>query len=177
MGGVDKATLRLSGERLVDRVAAAAQRAGAAGVTIVGPESAAADGCARVREDPPGGGPLAAVAAALPFVQHDWTMLLSCDLQQPVAVCETLLASLREGDDVDGIVLVDQRMRHQWLAGVYSTRMLRRGFEVLGDDHAGLPIKLLFAQARLREVPVADAIAADIDTPDDLAQATRLNLE
>lgn len=177
MGGVDKAAVRLQGVRLVDRVAHAAQRAGAAGVTIVGPESTAADDCARVREDPPGGGPLAAVAAALPLVEHDWTMLLSCDLQQPAAVCRALMAALREDFETEGIVLVDQRGRHQWLAGVYSTHMLRRSLGTLGHDPAGLPVKLLFANARLREVPVANAIAADIDTPEDLAEAMRLNLE
>ncbi|MFT4231984.1 MAG: hypothetical protein QM606_04295, partial [Leucobacter sp.] len=168
----------------------------------------------------PGGGPLAAVAVALPEIAAEWTMLLPCDLVHPAEVCEALRRALRDvaadpapplrigdgdgrftdsettisvpdsagtGSDVergaesgsgatagaqwDGALLRDESGRPQWLAGVYSTAMLRRGVAALGGELSGRPLRALFDGARLREIEVRGGIAADIDTPDDLARA------
>lgn len=180
LGGTDKAAIPLRGARLVDRVSSAAKRAGAGRIVVVGPGHTAAPGCTAVREDPPGSGPLAAVAAALPSIDAAWTMLLPCDLRHPDAVCGALLEALPEilpsglaqgAEPLDGILLRDEHGRRQWLAGVYSTEALRRGALALGDDLVGLPLRLLLEGARLREIEAADGITADIDTPEDLARA------
>jgi molybdopterin-guanine dinucleotide biosynthesis protein A len=180
LGGTDKAAIPLRGARLVDRVSSAAKRAGAGRIVVVGPGHTAAPGCIAVREDPPGSGPLAAVAAALPSIDAAWTMLLPCDLRHPDAVCRALLEALPEilpsglalgAEPLDGMLLRDEHGRRQWLAGLYSSEALRRGALALGDDLAGRPLRLIFEGARLREVEVSDGLAADIDTPVDLAQA------
>lgn len=196
LGGVDKAAIALRGVRLVDRVSAAARKAGARRVVVVGPEHAAGAHGVPVREDPPGGGPLAAVAAALPSVTAEWVMLLPCDLVHPEPVCAALrralqrLAPARPGtpargpsatagaDEVwDGALLRDESGRLQWLAGVYAAGALRRGVAALGGELADAPLRRLFDGARLLEVPARGGISADIDTPGDLARAESETLD
>lgn len=109
MGGTDKVTVQLGGERLVDRTVAAVRAAGAQRVIVVGPEGVlgtegivgpggivgteklVGPALIRVREDPPLGGPAAAVAAALDAVRADHFMLLACDLESPAAVADALV--------------------------------------------------------------------------------------
>lgn len=178
LGGLDKAAITLGGERLVDRVAGAASGVGARRIIVVGPMHTAGPEHISVREDPPGGGPLAAVTAALPSVEAEWVLLLSCDLRHPAEVCRVLRQALTEETDLaddephDGIVLRDEDGRLQWLAAVYSARSLRQRARSLGEDVAGRPLRLLFEHMRLREIPVLSGLTADIDTLEDLARAT-----
>lgn len=179
LGGVDKASLRIDGERLVDRAAAAARAQGAGHVVVVGPEHTRAPGSLVVREDPPHSGPLAALATALPHVSAEWTLLLSCDLEHPDAVCRTLNETLRttaDGRDDDGFVLRDDDGYPQWLAGLYRTAALRRGVQALTASTttlAGLSLRQLFraGELHLTEVPAPSTDTADIDEPDDLIRA------
>ncbi len=188
LGGLDKASIRLGGIRLVDRVVSAAKRAGAARIVVVGPEHAASDGSVSVREDPPGSGPLAGVAAALPSVTAEWVLLLPCDLVHPDTVCETLGLALPElaapagvhdgtpdgahEGACDGILLRDESGRRQWLAGIYSAAMLRRAVGRLGGELANRPLRVLFEGARLREIELGGGLSGDIDTPDELRRAS-----
>lgn len=171
LGGVDKAGLMLGGERLVDRTAAAARRAGAERIVVVGPESAAAPGSTTLREDPPGSGPLAAVAAGLGAIGAPYVLLLPCDLQRPVAVCAVLAGELTRLADHDGVLLRDESGRAQWLSGVYSAAALRSALADIENGGRDQPLRLLFRDLHLFEVTVADDLAADIDTPDDLYRA------
>lgn len=63
MGGVDKPALPVGGRPMRDRVLAAV--ADAAPRVLVGPAGAVPPGVRVTREDPPGGGPVAAAAAGL----------------------------------------------------------------------------------------------------------------
>lgn len=184
LGGLDKATLRIDGERLVDRAAAAARGVGVERVVVVGPEHTRAPGSLVVREAPPYSGPLAALATALPHLDAAWTLLLSCDLEHPDAVCRTLSEALRipaggmddEAEpDTDGFVLRDDDGYPQWLAGVYRTAALRRGVERLGADDrlANQPLRALVhaGDLRLTEVSAPGSRTADIDRPEDLTRA------
>ncbi|WFP16676.1 molybdenum cofactor guanylyltransferase [Citricoccus muralis] len=197
LGGLDKATLRIDGERLVDRAAAAARGNGAGRIVVVGPEHTRAPGSLVVREDPPLSGPLAALATALPHLDATWTLLLSCDLEHPDAVCALLAEQLAEhlaptpdpepavSIPQDGWVLVDDDGYPQWLAGLYRTAALRRGVEQLGDDGDGadadsrlthladLPLRALFraGDLRLTKIPAPGSRTADIDRPEDLTRA------
>lgn len=180
LGGIEKAGIELAGERLVDRVAAACRAVDAERVVVVGPDPAASEGAALVREDPPFSGPLAAVAAALPLVEADWTLLLSCDLVHPDRVCRRLAEARAragaavEGDEIDGFVLRDGEGRAQWLSGAHRTAALRARLDDLGADLADRPLKHLFDLDRIVQVDAPTWETADIDSADDLAAARRV---
>ena len=178
LGGVAKADLELGGVRLVDRATSAARGIGAERVVVVGPAEAASHGSVLVREDPPFSGPLAAVAAALPELTADWTLLLSCDLVHPELVCRRLVHALGalddDGDAVDGLVLQDDAGRAQWLSGVHRTAALRSAVAALHGDIADRPLRRLFIDERLRRIDAPTWETADIDSADDLAAVRRV---
>ncbi|MET8525381.1 NTP transferase domain-containing protein [Micromonospora sp. NPDC005172] len=80
MGGVDKPALPVGGRSMRDRVLAAV--GDAAPRVLVGPGGGVTDGVRVTREDPPGGGPVAATAAGLALLDPDTTLvaLLAADL-------------------------------------------------------------------------------------------------
>jgi molybdopterin-guanine dinucleotide biosynthesis protein A len=80
MGGVDKVALPIGGRSMRDRVLAAV--GDAAPRVLVGPGGGVPDGVRVTREDPPGGGPVAAMAAGLALLDPDTTLvaLLAADL-------------------------------------------------------------------------------------------------
>ena len=171
MGGIDKPGLVLHGATLRARAVAAVR--GASPVVLVGPPSPEdADlGVLRVCEDPPLGGPLAALAAALPLVEADVVVVLAADLVDAFALPEALLAALGPVPDAEAAVAVDEDGRRQWLAAAYRTAAVRRALDSLlvldgvHDHRFGDLVDLL----RVVDVPRADV--QDIDTPDDLARA------
>ena len=168
--GGDKATVRLGGERLVDRAVTGARAAGAGAVVVVGPPAAVPTGCRAAREDPPFGGPLAALAAGLPLLDAEGSvLLLSCDLEDPAGAAARLAAESL-GPDEDAVVLRDPAGRAQWLAGRYGTVALARAVARCGEP-AGRPLRAALAALRVRYLDVPAELAADIDTPDDLARA------
>ena len=170
LGGVDKAGIVLNGERLVDRAVAAARANGAECVVIVGPGSAQTRNSILVREDPPLTGPLAALAAALPEVQAESLLLLSCDLVLPSEVCR-MLAAHSIPAEFDGVVLRDRDQRPQWLAGVYRVAALRAEFARLGAsiDHA--PLRAVLSELQLQWIDAPAHVTADIDEAPDLDRA------
>lgn len=184
LGGRDKATLKLAGERLVDRAVDAARRSGARRIVVVGPNHAIPADCIGAREDPPFGGPLAALVAGLralePSGSDSEVLLLSCDLVQPAAVVELLAAAVRDNkagngppaeEPPDAHVLSDPDGRSQWLAGRYRLPALRDGVEALGGDVAGGRLRAALSGLRIRQIPAPARAVADIDTPEDLARA------
>ncbi|MFG1884637.1 molybdenum cofactor guanylyltransferase [Micromonospora sp. NPDC049102] len=80
MGGVDKPALPVGGRSMRDRVLAAV--GDATPCVLVGPGGGVPDGVRVTREDPPGGGPVAATAAGLALLDFDTTLvaLLAADL-------------------------------------------------------------------------------------------------
>ena len=77
-----------------------------------------------VREQPPGGGPVAALRAGLDEVSTDVVALLAGDL--PFLTAD-LVAQLRGLLTGDGVLVVDDGGREQWLLGVWRTAALRDG--------------------------------------------------
>ena len=170
MGGVDKAALTLHGQRLVDRVIGAAREAGAQRVVVVGSDSAGATADTVVREEPAFGGPLAGIAAGLPHIRAPWVMVLPCDLQRPRAVATTLQRALPAARG-DGVILVDQDGREQWLAGIYRTAALAQVCEGLADQVVNAPVRRALALLELHRQPITNRDSLDIDTPEALKQA------
>ena len=175
LGGTDKAGLRLGGVRLLDRVLACLDDAET--VVVVGPEKIA---LARAdvrwaREDPPGGGPAAALVAALPAVRSEVVVVLAVDLPflRPTVV-EALLDALDADPALDGVQATDAGGRVQPLLAAYRTGPLALAARDVGDA-AGLPVRRLLGGLRLGTLALgADPAATDCDTPEDLALARAL---
>ncbi|MEZ7001931.1 NTP transferase domain-containing protein [Streptomyces sp. AD55] len=171
LGGADKPGLRVGGRALLDRVLAAAAGANTT-VVVAGPRPTARP-VVWAREDPPGGGPLAAFAAGLRHTTAAHVLVVSADLPfLDAAVVGRLLAELAAGP-ADAVLLTDAEGRDQPLVAAYRAGAVRRVLAGLADERgglAGLPLRRLTAQLHLSRVP--DAVASfDCDTWDDIATA------
>ncbi len=139
------------------------------------------------QESPPGGGPVAAIAAGLAKLGADPDLgrrdgqvaVVACDL--PFLSSETIDTLRRAADHtvdgaelLDGAVLMDAGGRAQWLAGVWRTDRLVGRIADLGDP-AGQSMRGLASGLRVALVPVEDRPGPppwfDCDTPQELRQA------
>ncbi|MFK4146980.1 NTP transferase domain-containing protein [Streptomyces sp. NPDC004065] len=135
LGGADKPGTRVGGRALIDRVLAAC--ADARTTVVVADPRPTARPVLWAREDPPGGGPLAALEAGLRRTTAEYVVVLSADLPflRPATV-RRLLTALRTGP-ADGALLTDADGRDQPLVAAYRARALRRGLAALAP--AALP--------------------------------------
>lgn len=156
----DKTVLTVGGVSLLDRVLQAAVNA--ASVVVVGAERPVRPSVTWVREEPPGGGPAAAVSAALRAVSADVVVLLAADLP---LLTPAHVDRLVESVTGDGAVYVDATGAEQWLCSAWRTAALRATPLAAGGSlrHALSPLSFQ------RLVDLAPAV--DCDTPDDLRRA------
>lgn len=171
LGGADKPGLTVGGTTLLDRVLAAC--AGARTTVVVGPARPSGRAGVRwTREQPPGGGPVAAVAAGLGLVTADVVLLLAADLPfLDRRTVERLVTALDEaGAPADRAVLVDAAGREQPLAAAYRTAALRAALADLGEP-AGRPLRRLVGGLSGPRVGDTDGVAHDCDTWEDLERA------
>lgn len=165
MGGADKASIDVGGRTLIDAVYDAL--AGADPVIAVGPQSVSRPGVQVIREDPPFGGPVAGLAAALGAVGDSAEVwLLACDLPRAEAVVAQLRDVALAAVD-DAVVLEDADGRIQWLAGRYRTESLRRAVAALTSARDA-SMRALTAGLSLRTVVDRAGAAIDLDTWDDV---------
>ncbi|MCM3886999.1 molybdenum cofactor guanylyltransferase [Frankia sp. R82] len=172
LGGRDKPAVVVGGSTLLDRVLAAT--ADAQRQVVVGPRRAL-DGPSNAvhwcREDPPGGGPLAAIAAGLAAVHTPFVAVLAADL--PFVTVHEIGALRRAAGEpaVDVAVLVDPDGRMQYLAAVWRTSRLRAA---LPTDPVGAPVRALFAGQAVAVVHADARTCLDCDDDADLDRARRL---
>ncbi|MGW1586487.1 NTP transferase domain-containing protein [Streptomyces sp. NPDC002386] len=171
LGGADKPAVRVGGRALLDRVLTAC--AGAATTVVVAGARPTARPVRWAREEPSGGGPVAALAAGLRLTTAARTVVLSADLPfLEAGTLERLLAALRD-TGADGALLTDAEGRDQPLVAAYRTAALRRELAALAAGHGGLtglPLRRLTGALELTRVP--DPLASfDCDTWDDIADA------
>ncbi len=153
--GRDKATAVVAGQRMLDRILSQLPEVP---VVVVGPDPGVA-GVIVTREDPPGGGPAAGIAAGLAHTRTEWVAVLAADM--PFAV-PMVLGLPRAGDAV-----VPRAQGHpQPLCAWYRVSALRH----LGP---GVSMREVLATLDVRHVDVPEWVVADIDTPDDLAAVER----
>ena len=187
MGGADKPALLVGDQPMVVSVARAAAEAGTRQLIIVGPrrdgpvldglEAAAsrAAGClCFAREEPPGGGPVAALRAGLPAVAAPWLLLLAADL--PFLRGEQLAALLSQAVAAgrSGAVLADGDGRPQWLTGAWQAEKLRAALcGYSGSSLHGLLAPLEPVSVRSAANGSAPAPWLDCDTPADLTAASQ----
>lgn len=169
---VDKAALRYRQQTLVERTVAAVP--GARNVVVVGPDRSGTltRPVLRAREDPPFGGPAAAIAAGVSTlatadpVAGDVTIVLACDMPHVATAVTALRAALPVAGAVDGVIAVDAGGRRQPLAAIYTTSSLTEAIESERNVGSldGLSAFRLIAGLDLTEVPVPRGATDDIDT-------------
>lgn len=178
LGGASKPDLVVGGRRLLETAIEAARSVGCREVVVVGPPTLDAPGSLVVREDPPFGGPVAGLGVGLAALdrrpdepEHD-VLVLACDMPEARAAAQLLVAARGANPRSDGVCLVDEAGREQWLAAIYSRAALTRAIDELGSEVAGASMRRLAASVDLFTV-ADDGTTRDIDTWDDLSRATR----
>ncbi|MEH3076619.1 MAG: NTP transferase domain-containing protein [Quadrisphaera sp.] len=196
LGGVDKPALDLGGrgllEHLLDGLPAGVP------VALVGPPRPLAlvvdRPVLRCREEPPGGGPAAALAAgvatllagALPAARGDGlaqdgldvVVVLPGDAPHAAAAVPALLSALSRSPGAEAAVAVDAGGRRQVLVAAHRAGALAGRVAELGRELglAGLPAARLLPPAdRLVEVAVEADVLADVDSPGDLERLEHLH--
>lgn len=184
LGGADKPAVSVGGRPLLDRVLAACPDA--ATTVVVGPARPTTRAVVHALEDPPGGGPLAALDAGLRHTTAPTVLVLSADLPfLTAATVRSLLAAatptapaagpIGSPAPLDGALLRDASGRDQPLVAAYRAEPLRRELARMRAAHgslAGLPLRALLDGLVLERVPDPTATASfDCDTWEDISAA------
>lgn len=143
-------------------------------VIVVGPTRPTRRSVRWAREDPPGGGPAAAIAAGLSLCRAPYVGVFAADL--PFLRAETVhslwTALAASGTRYDGAVAVDADGREQLLAAVYRHEaLLARIVDQGADALRGLPLRRLVRDLRLLRIAAAGQTVLDCDTWEDVAAA------
>ncbi|HEX5596133.1 MAG TPA: NTP transferase domain-containing protein [Micromonosporaceae bacterium] len=197
MGGVDKPAVPVGGQPMRDRVLDAV--ADASPRIVVGPAAGLPAGVLATREEPLGGGPVAAAAAGVALLGPATTTvaLLAGDLPLLTAGAVRLLrrhlafsgARATAGDPIavradaavgaDGACFVDADGRRQWLCGVWRVGPLRAALAALAASNrtlGGASMRSLFADLSVNEVSWTGTGPPpwfDCDTDQDVRRAER----
>jgi molybdopterin-guanine dinucleotide biosynthesis protein A len=162
LGGTDKAALEHAGRSLLERALDAV--AGASEIVVVGPETPTTTPVRFAREDPPGGGPLAGVAAGVSALTTQPVRVVVLAVDMPRITAGTVARLLEAAEGVDAAWLTDADGRRQ-LAGVVRPSLVPPA----GLAH-GSPMRVLMDAGASLDVPARDDEAADVDTWDDLGR-------
>jgi molybdopterin-guanine dinucleotide biosynthesis protein A len=164
--GSDKTRAVLGDATLLDHLLA--ELPAAWPVFCVGEQRVTARGVTWCREEPPGGGPVAGVAAALPLVDTPLVVLLGGDMPYAGGPARALADRLR-GESAAEVVAARDRDGHvQPLLAAYRTDALRAA---LPSRPAGIPLMRLLDGLRELTVTVPSPASLDVDTPADLDEA------
>ncbi|HEX3336635.1 MAG TPA: NTP transferase domain-containing protein [Jatrophihabitans sp.] len=166
LGGVDKPQLEVDGATLLDRAVAAAGDAGT--VIVVGPRQPVAAAVTWCREDPPGGGPVAAVAAGLQHTSADVVLVLAADLPWIAPAVPALVAALA---DADVALLVDPSGRVNYLAAAWQRPAIVAAIAEVGRVQGAAMGSVVARARRPALVPDTGGWGRDCDTWDDLTRA------
>lgn len=167
--GSDKTRAQLHGRALLDHLLDALPPTWP--VVCVGEPRPTRREVAWAREDPPGGGPNAAIAAALAEVDTALVVVLAGDMPWAGAVADRLAAPLAGGADpgLGAVYARDGDRGVHPLLAAYRTSALRAA---LPDPPEGTAARAVQRRLRFAVLDVPDA-GRDVDTPDDLAAAAR----
>ena len=172
LGGVDKPALDVGGMSLLDRVLAAC--AGAESVTVVGPAREVRFPVVFTREDPPGGGPVPALAAGMAIGSSEVVVVFAADLPfLDVPAVDLLRRTLAAEPDADAVLFTDAHGKDQPLAAAYRRPALAQSLAALPDP-AGARLFSLLRALRVARVGDPRGVTADCDTWDALHAARAL---
>jgi molybdopterin-guanine dinucleotide biosynthesis protein A len=168
MGGQAKPQLDVGGRTMLAAVLAAVEDAQPR--VVVGPPQPVPPGVVVVREEPPRGGPVAAMRAGLAAVPTEVVAVLAGDLP---FLTPALVLALRERLTGDGVLVVDDTDRDQLLLGVWRTAALRAAVAGVSGPTSVRKVLAPLAVRRLHPEPTPGQPPpwTDCDTPADLARA------
>lgn len=164
--GADKASMEIAGATLLEHVLGAL--AEVPDVVVVGDQVTTSRPVGFVREDPPGGGPAAALLAGLNGFPRLPRLVVVLAVDMPLITTATvrrLMLSVEE----DGALLVDDGRRQQYLCAIYRSEALLAAAPTLEEQH-GLPMRSLVSSLHLTQVQALPWEARDVDTWEDLAE-------
>jgi molybdopterin-guanine dinucleotide biosynthesis protein A len=157
LGGADKALVVVGGKTLLERAVDAVARAEQ--TIVAGRVRELTADVTWVQEDPPGGGPGAALAAGSRFVRAELVVVLAVD--HPL-VTQADIARLLKGVRGDGAIAVDPEGRDQPLVAVYRREALADALARSGRP-TGARVGDLVGNLELGRVELGEA-ATDCDT-------------
>lgn len=169
LGGVDKASIEIAGQTLLEHALTAT--AVADEVVVVGPQVPTSRPVTWTREDPPGGGPAAGLLAGLDALafRPELVCVLAVDMPRfSAGTVARLVDVLLSSDEADAACLVDEEDRKQWLAGVYRYDALAGARPADREDEHGLSTRKMLMPLRIVGVPAVEGEARDVDTWADL---------
>ncbi|MEU0370116.1 NTP transferase domain-containing protein [Streptomyces sp. NPDC006283] len=172
LGGADKPGLSVGGRALLDRVLAACRGAGR--TVVVGGRRPTARPVVWAREDPPGGGPLAALGAGVRQTGAEAVLVLSADLPFLEEGTVRRLIEALAAKDSEAVVLTDPDGREQPLVAAYRAEPLRRELALLQSEFgslSGLPLRLLTRELELARIETDPLASFDCDTWEDISTA------
>ncbi|MFE9689760.1 molybdenum cofactor guanylyltransferase [Micromonospora sp. NPDC005806] len=178
MGGVDKPARPVGGRPMLHRVLAAVTDA--VPRIVVGAVGPVPEGVRVTREEPPGGGPVAATAAGLALLDPGvaTVALLAADLPLLTRVAVADLLRALDRSSADGACYVDGDGRRQQLCGVWRVAALRAAVDRLAGERGGTvdgaPVRGLLAGMVVREVTWSGSGPPpwfDCDTDEDIRRA------
>lgn len=164
LGGLHKPSLCVGGIPIIARICAALKTYTP---VVVGIGQDVPAGLLLTREDPPGGGPVAAIAAGLDALpQADVVLIVAGDLPFfDAANAGRLVSSL---SNFDGCFYADSHTH--WLSGCWRAPQLRA--RIAQIDPAGMSVRALAAPLRTTTIaPITAAALFDVDTLEDLHRA------
>jgi molybdopterin-guanine dinucleotide biosynthesis protein A len=177
LGGVDKAAIDIDGSTLLDRALAAVNQADR--IVVVGPTRPLSDGVVATQEQPPGGGPVSAVAAGLVAMsefgdnQPEIVVVLACDMPFVDAGAVERLVDAARSRRGDGAAFVDADGRRQHLAAAYRTIALRTALDEIGDVD-GAAMRHVAQRLTMVEIEADPEITLDTDTWSDVRRTQAL---
>lgn len=186
-GGGDKTAAVVGGRSLLGHAVQALLDAGARTVVVVGPRlpsdvEGAGSRLVLTRENPPGSGPVAGLAAGLGEVTAASVAVLAADLPgvDGRAVLGLVRALHLAAPDEDAVVVEDADGRAQWLTAAYRTPPVRRAVDAVvvgsaaqGDTTRSPGLRDVMARIRWTGAPLPRGWGrlVDVDTPEDLSRA------
>lgn len=172
LGGADKPAVSVGGRALLDRVLGVCRGAGR--TVVVGGRRATARPVVWAREEPPGGGPLAALDAGARQVEAEAVLVLSADLPFLGERTVRQLISALDTSGREAALLTDADGRDQPLVAAYRTEPLRRELALLATEYgslAGLPLRLLTQELDFARIDAEPLASFDCDTWEDISAA------
>lgn len=163
LGGVSKPELELAGVPLI--VTALAAASGAVRTIVVGPPTSHHPAPLTVREDPAGGGPVAAIAAGVGALGdgEEWMLVLACDSPHAANAVPSLAAAASASNR--GAVIGVDRGRRQPLLAMYRRSALEEALAAGALE--GSSMQSLLERLEIDEVVLPAGSARDVDTWED----------
>lgn len=169
LGGVDKPAVRIGAESLLDRVLAAVDAAGT--TVVVGGRRRVQRDVVWTLEEPPGAGPVAALAAGLAHTSAGIVVVLAADLPWIAPAVVRLVDALAADASADCAILT-RDARRNYLAAAWRGPALAVAIARLADLR-DKPMRLLYESITVAEVEDVDDAGRDCDTWTDIEDARR----